>query len=57
MSKVVMTEERTLVSEEVIDTGEGKRILTTYKSPLYDLDNSVMGTVGVLYLRCQRQKR
>ena len=42
-----MTEERTLVSEEVIDTGEGKRILTTYKSPLYDLDNSVMGTVGV----------
>ncbi len=45
--RIVMTEERTLVSEEVIDTGEGKRILTTYKSPLYDLDNSVMGTVGV----------
>ncbi len=45
--RIVMTEERTLVSEEVIDTGGGKRILTTYKSPLYDLDNSVMGTVGV----------
>lgn len=23
------------------------RLLTTYKSPLYDLDDSVMGTVGV----------
>ena len=28
-------------------TGEGTRLLTTYKSPLYDLDGSVMGTVGV----------
>lgn len=38
---------KTYVSEEVIQTGEGKRILTTYKSPLYDFDGSVMGTVGV----------
>ncbi len=27
--------------------GEGTRLLTTYKSPLYDVDGSVMGTVGV----------
>ena len=27
--------------------GEGTRLLKTYKSPLYDLDGSVMGTVGV----------
>ncbi len=43
----VMTEERTCISEETIQTGEGPRLLTTYKSPLYDLDGSVMGTVGV----------
>ena len=44
--KVMRTRE-TLVSEEVIQTGEGLRLLTTYKSPLYDLDGSVMGTVGI----------
>ncbi len=43
----VMSEKRTFISGEIIDTGEGKRTLTTYKSPLYDLDGSVMGTVGV----------
>lgn len=43
---VIETRE-TLVSEEMITTGEGKRLLTTYKSPLYDLDGSVMGTVGL----------
>ena len=43
----VMTKRQTCVAEEIIETGAGKRILTTYKSPLYDLDGSVMGTVGV----------
>ena len=43
----VMEKERTFVSEECVKTGEGTRLLTTYKSPLYDLDGSVMGTVGV----------
>ncbi len=43
----VMTKKETCVSEEIIETGEGKRTLTTYKSPLYDIDGSVMGTVGV----------
>mgnify|MGYP002510284563 CR=1 FL=1 len=43
----VMSSRKTCVSEETIQTGEGQRILTTYKSPLYDLDGSVMGTVGV----------
>ena len=45
--RVVMESRRTCVNEESIYTGEGKRLLTTYKSPLYDLDGSVMGTVGV----------
>ena len=45
--RIVMETEKTCVSEEVIQTGEGPRILTTYKSPLYDLDGTVMGTVGV----------
>lgn len=43
----VMESRQTCVSEEIIQTGDGKRTLTTYKSPLYDLDGSVMGTVGV----------
>ncbi len=43
----VMRTRKTYVSEETIQTGEGLRLLTTYKSPLYDLDGSVMGTVGV----------
>ncbi len=43
----VMDKRQTCVSEEIVKTGEGVRLLTTYKSPLYDLDGSVMGTVGV----------
>ena len=37
----------TCISEEKVKTGNGIKVLTTYKSPLYDLDGSVMGTVGV----------
>ncbi|MDE7323029.1 MAG: response regulator [Lachnospiraceae bacterium] len=43
----VMTKRKTCVSEEIVQTKSGTRLLTTYKSPLYDLDGSVMGTVGV----------
>ncbi|MCI8513348.1 MAG: response regulator [Lachnospiraceae bacterium] len=43
----VMNRRETIASEETIQTGEGTRLLTTYKSPLYDFDGSVMGTVGV----------
>ncbi len=43
----VMSKGKTCISEETIQTGEGQRLLTTYKSPLYNLDGSVMGTVGV----------
>ncbi len=43
----VMHKKKTCISEETIKTGDGMRLLTTYKSPLYDLDDSVMGTVGV----------
>ena len=43
----VMQKEETCVSEEIIKTKDGTRTLMTYKSPLYDLDGSVMGTVGV----------
>lgn len=45
--RIVMEERRTLVSEELVRSGDETKILTTYKSPLYDLDGSVMGTVGV----------
>lgn len=43
----VMESKKTFISEETIQTGAGRRTLTTYKSPLYNLDGSVMGTVGV----------
>ena len=43
----VMRKKETCISEETIKTKDGTRTLTTYKSPLYDLDGSVMGTVGV----------
>ncbi len=43
----VMETGKTCVSEEIIQTGTGERILMTYKSPLYDLNGSVMGTAGV----------
>ena len=43
----VMEKEQTFVSEERVKAGDSLRLLTTYKSPLYDIDGSVMGTVGV----------
>ncbi len=45
--RIVMSKQETCVSEETVMTGDGTKLLTTYKSPLYDLDGSVMGTVGV----------
>lgn len=43
----VMNTKKTCISEETVKTKNGTRLLKTYKSPLYDLDGSVMGTVGV----------
>lgn len=43
----VMTKRKTIVAEELVKSGDDMKILTTFKSPLYDLDGSVMGTVGV----------
>ncbi|MEC4273115.1 ATP-binding protein [Adlercreutzia sp. R25] len=43
----VMETKSTIVSEETVQTSDGTRLLTTYKSPLYNIDGSVMGTVGV----------
>ena len=43
----VMSSRQTLISEETILAGDEKRTLMCYKSPLYNLDNTVMGTVGV----------
>lgn len=43
----VMSREQTLITEETIKAGSELRTLTCYKSPLYNIDGSVMGTVGV----------
>lgn len=45
--RITMESEETCVTEETVKTGAGMRVFTTYKSPLYDVDGSVMGTVGV----------
>lgn len=43
----VMNRQVVCVSEELVQNGKEKKLLTTYKAPLYDWDGSVMGTVGV----------
>lgn len=43
----VMDRKETCVFDETVKIGENMRQLKTYKSPLFDLDGSVMGTVGV----------
>lgn len=43
----VMSKKQTFVSEETIMAGNETRTLMCYKSPLYNCDGSVMGTVGV----------
>lgn len=43
----VMDKRETCIFDETVKIGESMRELKTYKSPLFDLDGSVMGTVGV----------
>ncbi len=43
----VMEKRKTCVFDENVKIGDSMRQLKTYKSPLFDLDGSVMGTTGV----------
>lgn len=43
----VMEKKKTCIFDENVKIGDEMRQLMTYKSPLFDLDGSVMGTVGV----------
>lgn len=43
----VMDKKETCIFDETVKIGNDMRQLKTYKSPLFDLDGSVMGTVGV----------
>ena len=45
----VMNEKRTCVFEEKVKVKNEMRTLCTYKTPLFDLDGSVMGTVGLAH--------
>ena len=45
--RAVMNSGRTCTAEENVKSGEEMKLFITYKSPLHDLDGSVMGTVGV----------
>ena len=37
----------TCTSDETVQTGDAERLLIAYKTPLFDRDGSVMGTVGI----------
>lgn len=43
----VMNKRETCIFDEKVKIGEDMRLLKTYKSPLFDIDGSVIGTVGV----------
>lgn len=43
----VMEKKETCIFDENVKIGDEMRMLKTYKSPLFDIDGSVMGTVGV----------
>ncbi len=43
----VMEKRETCIFDETVKIGDSMRELKTYKAPLFDLDGSVMGTVGV----------
>lgn len=43
----VMEQKETCIFDETVKIGDSMRELKTYKAPLFDLDGSVMGTVGV----------
>ena len=43
----VMSKRKTCVGEENVKIGDEIRKFVTYKSPLFDIDGTVMGTVGV----------
>lgn len=43
----VMLNRKALSTKEVIQTSDGEKEFDVYKAPLYDIDGSVMGTVGV----------
>lgn len=45
----VMQAQKTCLFDEQIKTKEGMRQFKTYKSPLFDSDGSVMGTVGIAH--------
>ena len=43
----VMEKRETCIFDETVKIGDSMRELKTYKTPLFDLDGSVMGTVGI----------
>lgn len=45
--RLVMECGDTVIGEETVQAGSETLLMTTYKSPLYERDGSVMGTVGV----------
>ncbi len=45
--RAVMASGRTCTAEENVKSGDEMKLFITYKSPLYDLDGSVMGSVGI----------
>lgn len=47
--EIVMNAGRTCMFEEPVKTREGMKRFNTFKSPVYDLDGNIWGTVGVAH--------
>ncbi len=45
--RLVIESGRMQIFEEAVETGSGHRLLTVFKSPLRNLDGSIMGTMGI----------
>ncbi|MEG0758081.1 MAG: PAS domain S-box protein, partial [Raoultibacter sp.] len=47
--EITMAGDKTCLFDELVKTKKGMRQFKTYKSPLFDYDGSVMGTVGIAH--------
>jgi len=47
--RAVMESKKTILSDEIVKCKDGLRQLKTYKSPIFDMHNNVIGTVGIAH--------
>lgn len=47
--EIVLEERRTCLFDEMVKSKQGMRQFKTYKSPLFDDDGTILGTVGIAH--------